>query len=167
MRYPIAGLSIPLKEPIAMKSVAMLRTFMTPSVAAPALATLAAAAMFVAVSLWAARTLNAPAAPAPARIAPPAPLDITAGAQLFGAKPGDDARHAIQLLGILAFDARHAAAIVSVGGEAARVVRLGGPLDDAATLAEVRERSIVVERGGARAEIALPANTPSPAIHVR
>ncbi len=140
-----------------MKSVAMLRTFTTPSVDAPALATLAAAAIFVAVSLWSARLLNAPASPAPARVAPPAPFDATAGAQLFGAKPGDDARHAIQLLGIVAFDARHAAAIVSVGGEAARVVRLGGALDDAATLAEVRERSIVIERGGLRREITLPA----------
>ncbi|TCW78102.1 general secretion pathway protein GspC [Burkholderia sp. SRS-46] len=135
----------------------MFRTFTPPSVAAPALVTLAAAAAFVAVSLWSARMLNAPAAPAPARVAPPAPFDVSAGAQLFGAKPGEDTQHAIQLLGILAFDPRHAAAIVSIGGEAARVVRLGGALDDATKLAEVRARSIVVERGGLQREIALPA----------
>ncbi|WP_205169080.1 type II secretion system protein N [Burkholderia sp. LMG 13014] len=110
----------------------------------------------VAVSMWAARALNAPDAPAPAQPAPPAPFDVTASAQLFGAKP-DDSRNTIQLLGVLAFDARRAAAIVSVGGEAARVVRIGSVIGEAAKLAEVRARSIVVDRNGLQREIALPA----------
>ncbi|PCE32863.1 general secretion pathway protein GspC [Burkholderia ubonensis] len=140
-----------------MTSIALLRPLANRANLAPALATLAAAAAFVAVSLWSARLMNAPAAPAPARVAPPAPFDVSAGAQLFGAKPGDGAQHAIQLFGILSFDARHAAAIVSVGGDAARVVRLGGALGDAVKLAEVRARSIVVETAGLQREIALPA----------
>lgn len=86
----------------------------------------------------------------------PAPIDVTASAQLFGAKP-DDNRDTIQLLGVLAFDARRAAAIVSVGGEAARVVSLGAAIGEAAQLAEVRVRSIVVDRHGLQREIALPA----------
>ncbi|KER73627.1 general secretion pathway protein GspC [Burkholderia cepacia] len=122
----------------------------------PLVATLAAGAALVAVSMWAARALNASDAPAPAQPTPPAPFDVTASAQLFGAKP-DDNRNTIQLLGVLAFDARRAAAIVSVGGEAARVVRIGSAIGEAAKLAEVRARSIVVDRNGLQREIALPA----------
>lgn len=69
----------------------------------------------------------------------------------------DDERDAIQLLGVLAFDARRAAAIVSVGGDASRVVSLGAAIGEAAKLAEVRARSVVVDRNGLQREIALPA----------
>ncbi|HIH2748733.1 general secretion pathway protein GspC [Burkholderia aenigmatica] len=139
-----------------MKPLALLRTVPSRIDPLALVATLAAGAALVAVSMWAARTLNAPDAPAPAQPAPPAPFDVTAGAQLFGAKP-DDSRNTIQLLGVLAFDARRAAAIVSVGGEAARVVRIGSVIGEAAKLAEVRARSIVVDRNGLQREIALPA----------
>ncbi|KWC79358.1 general secretion pathway protein GspC [Burkholderia cepacia] len=122
----------------------------------PLVATLASGAALVAVSLWAVRLLAVPDASAPAPVAVPAPIDVTASAQLFGAKP-DDNRDTIQLLGVLAFDARRAAAIVSVGGEAARVVSLGAAIGEAAQLAEVRARSIVVDRHGLQREIALPA----------
>ncbi|KDB10726.1 hypothetical protein LIG30_4759 [Burkholderia sp. lig30] len=139
-----------------MKPIDLLYPVKHPSAIAPALATLAAAASLVAVALWSVRVLNAPDAPAPARPAPPAPFDVSAGAQLFGAKPGDDAQQAIQLLGILSFDARHSAAIVSIGGDPARVVRLGGMLGEIGKLAEVRARSIVVDRDGLQREVALP-----------
>ncbi|KML10980.1 general secretion pathway protein GspC [Burkholderia sp. LK4] len=108
------------------------------------------------MSLWAVRVLSAADAPVATLAAPPAPIDVAAGARLFGAKP-DDGRDAIQLLGVLAFDARRAAAIVSVGGDASRVVSLGAAIGEAAKLAEVRARSIVVDRNGLHREIALPA----------
>ncbi|MBN3838801.1 general secretion pathway protein GspC [Burkholderia sp. Ac-20349] len=141
-----------------MKPLALLRTVPSRIDPLPLVATLAAGAALIAVSMWAARALNASDAPAPAQPAPPAPFDVTASAQLFGAKP-DDNRNTIQLLGVLAFDARRAAAIVSVsvGGEAARVVRIGSVIGEAAKLAEVRTRSIVVDRNGLQREIALPA----------
>ena len=121
----------------------------------PLAATLAAAAALIAVSLWAVRVLNAADAPVASLAPPPAPIDVAAGARLFGAKP-DDGRDAIQLLGVLAIDARRAAAIVSVGGDASRVVSLGAAIGEAAKLAEVRARSIVVDRNGLQQEIALP-----------
>jgi general secretion pathway protein C len=139
-----------------MKPLALLRTVPSRIDPLPLIATLAAGAALVVVSMWAARALNAPDAPPPAQPAPPAPFDVTASAQLFGAKP-DDNRNTIQLHGVLAFDARRAAAIVSVGGEAARVVRIGAAIGDAAKLAEVRARSIVIDRNGLQREIALPA----------
>ncbi|KAG8148905.1 type II secretion system protein N [Burkholderia catarinensis] len=139
-----------------MKPLALLRTIPFRIDLLPFVATVAAGAALVAVSLWAAHVLSAPDASTPARPAPPAPFDVTASAQLFGAKP-DDGRDAIQLLGVLAFDARRAAAIVSVGGETSRVVSLGSAIGEAAKLAEVRARSIVVDRNGLQREIALPA----------
>ncbi|UEP31338.1 MULTISPECIES: general secretion pathway protein GspC [unclassified Burkholderia] len=138
-----------------MKPLAPLRIVPSRLDLAPLAATLAAAAALVAVSLWAVHVLSAADAPVTAP-APPAPIDVTAGARLFGAKP-DDERDAIQLLGVLAFDARRAAAIVSVGGDASRVVSLGAAIGEAAKLAEVRARSVVVDRNGLQREIALPA----------
>ncbi|AXF23107.1 general secretion pathway protein GspC [Burkholderia pyrrocinia] len=139
-----------------MKPLALLRTVPSRVDLLPFVATLASGAALVAVSLWAVRLLSASDAPAPVHVAPPATFDVTASAQLFGAKP-DNGRDTIQLLGVLAFDARRAAAIVSVGGEASRVVSLGSAIGEAAKLAEVRARSIVVDRNGLQREIALPA----------
>lgn len=139
-----------------MKSFALLRIVPSRADLLPLVATLASGAALVAVSLWAARLLTVSDAPAPSPAASPAPIDTAASAQLFGAKP-DNGRDAIQLLGVLAFDARRAAAIVSIGGEASRVVSLGAAIGEAAKLAEVRARSIVVDRNGVQREIALPA----------
>ncbi|WP_176039795.1 type II secretion system protein N [Burkholderia stabilis] len=139
-----------------MKPLTLLRTVPSRVDFVPLVATLVSGAALVAVSLWAVRLLSAADAPAPSPAASPAPIDVAASAQLFGAKP-DDNRDAIQLLGVLAFDARRAAAIVSVGGEASRVVSLGAAIGEAAKLAEVRARSIVVDRHGLQREIALPA----------
>ncbi|WP_321789451.1 type II secretion system protein N [Burkholderia pyrrocinia] len=139
-----------------MKPFALLRFVPSRADLLPLGATLASGAALVAVSLWAVRLLSMSDAPAPSPVAPPAPFDVTASAQLFGAKP-DNGRDAIRLLGVLAFDARRAAAIVSIGGEASRVVSLGAAIGEAAKLAEVRARSIVVDRNGLQREIALPA----------
>ncbi|QVN21366.1 type II secretion system protein N [Burkholderia pyrrocinia] len=139
-----------------MKPFALLRFVPSRADLLPLVATLASGAALVAVSLWAVRLLSVSDAPAPSPVAPPAPFDVTASAQLFGAKP-DNGRDAIQLLGVLAFDARRAAAIVSIGGDASRVVSLGAAIGEAAKLAEVRARSIVVDRNGLQREIALPA----------
>ncbi|AWV03642.1 general secretion pathway protein GspC [Burkholderia sp. JP2-270] len=139
-----------------MKPFALLRFVPSRADLLPLVTTLVSGAALVAVSLWAVRLLSVSDAPAPSPVAPPAPFDVTASAQLFGAKP-DNGRDAIQLLGVLAFDARRAAAIVSIGGEASRVVSLGAAIGEAAKLAEVRARSIVVDRNGLQREIALPA----------
>jgi len=146
----------PSHRPVAMKSFDLLRIVPSRADLVPLAATLVSGAALVAVSLWAVRVLSVPDAPAPANIMPRAPLDISASAQLFGAKP-DNGRDTIQLLGVLALDARRAAAIVSVGGDASRVVSLGATIGEAAKLAEVRARSIVVDRHGLQREIALPA----------
>lgn len=139
-----------------MKPFALLRIAPSRVDLLPLVAMLVSGAALIAVSLWAVRSLTVSDAPAPSPVAPPAPLDVAASARLFGAKP-DDKRDAIQLLGVLAFDARRAAAIVSIGGEASRVVSLGAAIGEAAKLAEVRARSIVVDRNGVQREIALPA----------
>ncbi|MFJ1208688.1 hypothetical protein [Burkholderia pyrrocinia] len=139
-----------------MKPFALLRIVPSRADLLPLVTTLASGAALVAVSLWAVRLLTVSDAPAPSPAASPAPIDVAASAQLFGAKP-DNGRDAIQLLGVLAFDARRAAAIVSIGGEASRVVSLGAAIGEAAKLAEVRARSIVVDRNGLQREIALPA----------
>lgn len=144
----------------------MIRLPLTRLAVAPMLATAVAAALFIAVVLWWVRVFSAPAAAAPAITPPPAPLDVSAGTTLFGASPDADAHNTLQLLGILSFDAHHAAAIVSQGGEAARVVRLGGTVGHAAKLAEVRARSIVVESNGLQREIRLP-DAQSPSAFVR
>jgi general secretion pathway protein C len=120
-------------------------------------ANIVSVALFIAVlAAWVivfrARQPDAPALPVA-----PAAIDTSAGGTLFGAQPDQGNHDQVQLLGILAFDSTHAAAIVSVGGEAAHVVRLHGSIADATTLREVRARSIVVERNGVQREITLPA----------
>ncbi|WP_114814332.1 general secretion pathway protein GspC [Paraburkholderia kururiensis] len=144
----------------------MIRLPLNRRAVAPMLATAAAAALFIAVVLGWARVFSAPAPAAPATPPPPAPLDVSAGTTLFGASPDADTHNTIQLLGILSFDAHHAAAIVSLGGDAARVVRLGGALGNAVKLAEVHARSIVVESNGLQREIRLP-DAQSPSAFVR
>ncbi|WP_434115634.1 type II secretion system protein N [Paraburkholderia caffeinilytica] len=132
----------------------------------PLLATVAAIALFVAVLAAWIRILHAPMPGASARPVPAASIDASAGATLFGAQPDQGQHDAVQLLGILSFGPQHAAAIVSIGGEAARVVRVNGAINDATTLSEVRPHSIVVDRNGVQHEIALPA-AQDPSVFVR
>lgn len=110
-------------------------------------------------------TLSAREAPLPAAVARP-PIRTEDAAALFGGKLDRNAVQDIHLFGILALQ-RGAAAIVGVGGEPPRAVSLGAEVSPGATLAEVRDLSIIVDRNGAHAEIFLPVNTPSPAIYVR
>ncbi|WP_297356543.1 general secretion pathway protein GspC [Paraburkholderia sp.] len=121
------------------------------------LATVAAVVLFIAiVALWV-RIFHAPPPAGVARPALPTSIDTAAGATLFGAQ-GDRGQHdAVQLLGILAFDAHHAAAVISVGGDPAHVVPINGTVTDATTLTEVRAHSIIVERNGLQREITMPA----------
>ncbi|HGL4259433.1 type II secretion system protein N [Burkholderia dolosa] len=110
-------------------------------------------------------TLSAREAPLPAAAARP-PIRTEDAAALFGGQLDKNAVQDIHLFGILALD-HGGAAIVSIGGEPPRAVSLGSELAPGAKLAEVRSRSIVIDRNGARAEVQLPANTPSPTIYVR
>ncbi len=123
----------------------------------PTLASVAAGALFVAVVAYWAWAFHTPAPHASSPRPPAPPLSVALGATLFGSRPAQGGGDGVQLLGILAFDPQHAAAIVSVGGEPARAVRLNGSVADATTLTEVRAHSIVVERNGVKREIALPA----------
>ena len=85
---------------------------------------------------------------------------------LFGGKLEHNPVQDIHLFGILALT-RGAAAIVSVGGEPPKAISLGGPIDQNSTLAEVRPRSIVIDRHGVHSEIFLPPNAAGPTIYVR
>jgi general secretion pathway protein C len=126
------------------------------------LATIAAVALFIVVLAAWAWAFHAPAPAMIARPSPVASIDASAGDTLFGAQPDSGHHDAVQLLGILAFDPRHAAAVVSVGDEPAHVVRVNGSIADNTTLSEVRAHSIIVERNGVQREITLPvAQNPS------
>jgi general secretion pathway protein C len=94
------------------------------------------------------------------------PVAVEDAATLFGGQLTHNANEDVKLFGILSL--RHgAAAILSTGGEPPRAVSLGGPVMQGAKLAEVRPRSVVIDRNGAHSEIFLPANTPGPTIYVR
>jgi general secretion pathway protein C len=123
----------------------------------PFFGTVAAIAMFVAALAWWAHVFTAPAPAALAQPAPTAALDTAAGATLFGSQPDQGPRDTVQLLGILSFDPQHGAAIVSIGGDPPRVIRVNGKLNDSTTLSEVRAHSIIVKRGSLQREITLQA----------
>jgi len=130
------------------------------------LLSLAAFAVFCATATWWALTLaTSREAPVQAAAAQP-PVSLDEAATLFGGKLDKRAVQDVHLFGILALQ-QGAAAIVSIGGEPARAVSLGGPLGQGITLAEVRPRSIVIDRHGVHSEIFLPANTAGPTIYVR
>jgi general secretion pathway protein C len=106
-----------------------------------------------------------PASPPAAAVAPNVSVDDAA--TLFGGKLTRDVNRTVKLFGILALS-EGASAIVSVGDEPPHAISLGGKLGDDSKLAEVRERSIVIDRNGARSEVFLPSNTGgSPTIYVR
>lgn len=130
------------------------------------LLSLAAFAVFCATTTWWVLTFTtnraAPVEAAAARTS----VSIDQAGTLFGGKLDTNPAQDIHLFGILAL--RHgAAAIVSVGGEPARAISLGGALGNNTTLAEVRARSIVIDRHGVHAEIFLPANVTGPSIYMR
>jgi general secretion pathway protein C len=128
----------------------------------PTLGTVASVVLFGATLAWWAHVFSAPAPLAPPQPAPRAALDTSAGATLFGAQPDQGQHNAVQLLGVLSLDAQHGAAIVTIGDQPARVIRVNGKLDDSTTLAEVRPHSIIIKRGGLQREITLPvAENPS------
>jgi general secretion pathway protein C len=143
-----------------------LRSWPHPSVRPHVIATAASVVLFVVVLGWWAWIFHTPTALATVRPTPPAILDASAGATLFGAQPDRGRNDTVQLLGILAFDPGHAAAVVSVGGEPAKVIGLNGAVSDGTTLREVHAHSIVVDRNGIQREIALP-QAQDPSVFVR
>jgi general secretion pathway protein C len=130
------------------------------------LLSLAAFAVFCATATWWALTLaTSRAVPVQAAAAQP-PVSLDQAATLFGGRLEQRVVQDIHLFGILALP-HGAAAIVSVGSEPARAVSLGAALGPDSTLAEVRARSIVIDRHGVHSEIFLPATPTGPAIYVR
>jgi general secretion pathway protein C len=130
------------------------------------LLSLAAFAVFCATATWWTITLaTSRGAPVQAAAAQ-APVSLDQAGTLFGGKLERNPVQDIHLFGILSL-ARGAAAIVSVGGEPARAISLGGPIDQNSKLAEVRPRSIIIDRHGVHSEIFLPPNAAGPTIYVR
>lgn len=110
-------------------------------------------------------TLTAHSAPLPVATVR-APDSADEAAALFGGQPTHNANQDVHVFGILARQ-RGAAAIVSISGDSPRTVSLGAPLMQGATLADVRPRSIVIDRNGARSEVFLPADEGTPTVYVR
>jgi general secretion pathway protein C len=94
-------------------------------------------------------------------------VSLEAATTLFGGKLTRDVDRSIKLSGILSLN-EGAAAIVSVGDGPPHAISLGGKLGEGGKLAEVRARSIIVDRNGVRSEIFLPPNiSGGPTIYVR
>ncbi len=129
------------------------------------LLSLALFAVFCATLTYWIVTLTARSAPVPAA-AVHAPVSVDQAATLFGGQLTRSVNQDVRLFGILALK-QGAAAIVSVGGEPPKAISLGGPLTEGAKLAEVRARSIVIDRNGVHSEVFLPANAAGPTIYVR
>jgi general secretion pathway protein C len=115
------------------------------------------------LTYWIVTLTQHAASPSPAAIAQVEPNAADA-AQLFGSQPTRSTQ--IQLVGVLALGAHEAAAIVSYAGEPPHAIALGQAVGGGATLSEVRSRSIIVDRNGAKSEITMPANGPGPTIWV-
>ena len=95
-----------------------------------------------------------------------APVSVEQAATLFGGLLQRGANQDVRLFGILALR-EGAAAIVSAGGEPPHAVSLGSTIMQGGKLYEVRPRSIIIDRNGARFEVFLPANAAGPTIYVR
>ncbi|KAF1050742.1 MAG: hypothetical protein GAK41_01500 [Burkholderia gladioli] len=121
------------------------------------------AALCATATYWAI-TLSAHQAPLPA--AARAPLRTEDAAALFGGQLTHNPVQDIHLFGILALR-QGAAAIIGADDEPARAITLGSDIMQGTKLAEVRARSIVIDRNGAHTEIFLPANAPGATIYVR
>jgi general secretion pathway protein C len=130
------------------------------------LLSLALFAVFCAtVTYWAITLTSHPAPPLQAASVR-APVAVEDAATIFGGQLTHDVNRSIKLFGILALG-EGASAIVSAGDEPPRAVSLGSAIMQGVKLDEVKARSIIVERNGARSEIVLPANPIGPTIYVR
>lgn len=130
------------------------------------LLSLAAFAAFCATAAWWTLEIAASRAAPVQAAAAQSPVSVSEAGTLFGGKLEHNVGQDIHLFGILALQ-QGAAAIVSVGGEPARAISLGGSIGQDMTLSAVRARSIVIDRHGVHSEIFLPANTAGPTIYVR
>jgi general secretion pathway protein C len=135
---------------------------------APRLASLALFAVFCAtLTYWIVTLGSRNTAPLPGAAPDRSVVSVDAAETLFGSHANDTHASDIHLAGILAL-AHGAAAIVSYGGDPAKAVSLNGPIAPGVKLVEVRNRSVIVERNGARSEVFLPPNVDSqPTIYVR
>lgn len=103
-------------------------------------------------------SLRSLSAPREARVAQTDALETGAAVTLFGGGPQNGPRD-VQVMGVVADLADGSgAAIVSVDGGAPQAVRAGKSLSSNLKLVEIKARSVVIERNGARQEIALPAS---------
>jgi len=103
-------------------------------------------------------SLRSLGAPREARVAQTDALETGAAVTLFGGGPQNGPRD-VQVMGVVADLADGSgAAIVSVDGGAPQAVRAGKSLSSNLKLVEIKARSVVIERNGARQEIALPAS---------
>jgi general secretion pathway protein C len=116
------------------------------------------------LTYWVITLTQHPAAPSQAAAAQVEPSAGDA-AQLFGSQPTHATQ--IQLIGVLGLSDHEGAAIVSYNGEPPHAVALGQGVGGGSTLSEIRSRSIVIDRNGAKTEIAMPANGAGPTIWVR
>lgn len=93
---------------------------------------------------------------------PYTPPESRAAAELFGGKPGTSARQEFKVVGILSLGpGQGAAAILTAADGPAHTWSAGQKLDGDTKVAEIRERSVVLERSGIRTEIFIPAATQS------
>ena len=90
-----------------------------------------------------------------------APVSVEQAATLFGGQLQRSANQNVRLFGILALR-EGAAAIISAGDEPPHAVPLGSAIMQGAKLYEVRPRSIIIDRNGARSEVFLPDNAAGP-----
>ncbi|CAJ0721003.1 hypothetical protein LMG6871_04427 [Ralstonia edaphis] len=103
-------------------------------------------------------SLRSLGAPREARVAQTDALETGAAVTLFGGGPQNGPRD-VQVMGVVADLADGSgAAIVSVDGGAPQAVRAGKSLSSNLKLVEIKARSVVIERNGARQEIPLPAS---------
>lgn len=129
------------------------------------LSLVAFAALCATLAYWVITLVAQRPAP-PDAVAVRAPVPVDAAGTLFGGQIARAAATNLQLSGILALP-QGAAAIISEDGAPSRAVAVGMHIDANTTLAEVRARSIVIDRHGARSEVFLPANTAGSTIYVR
>jgi general secretion pathway protein C len=103
-------------------------------------------------------SLRSLSVPREARVAQTDALETGAAVTLFGGGPQSGPRD-VQVIGVVADLADGSgAAIVSVDGGAPQAVRAGKSLSSNLKLVEIKARSVVIERNGARQEIPLPAS---------